>query len=280
MEAQKKYNVIFYIRRFDPEKDKQPRDVQYVIEVEKGMTVLDGLHKIKETQEPGLAFRFSCRMGVCGSCAMLINGSPTLACNTQILDISTSSLTVAPLPNFNIIRDLVPDLVPMFEVHSAVEPFINRGDKKEMEDPTGEYFQTPHDLEKFLQFTYCIKCGACMAACPTMATDRKYLGPMPLTQIHRYNVDSRDDNSRGRSKLAIAGGIYNCHYAGECSRVCPKGVDPARAIQLMKRDLVKGYFGLTQKGECAKLHPPIPAQAERKPKVPVPPYTVETAKKG
>jgi succinate dehydrogenase / fumarate reductase iron-sulfur subunit len=274
MEAQKKYKIIFYVRRFDPERDAEPREVQYALDVEKGMTVLDGLHKIKETQDPGLAFRFSCRMGVCGSCAMLINGKPTLACNTQILDVTDSSLTVAPLPNFDIIRDLVPDLVPMFKTHAGTQPYIRRADVKEMENPTGEFFQSPHELEKFLQFTYCIKCGACMAACPTMATDRNYLGPMPLTQIYRYNTDSRDDGKRERSELATAGGLYSCHYAGECSNVCPKGVDPARAIQLMKQDMVKSYLKLGgQKGACAKLHPPITGK-EQKPKVPVPPYTV------
>ena len=277
MEAQKKYKVIFYVRRFNPEKDQEPRDVQYALDVEKGMTVLDGLHKIKETQEPGLSFRFSCRMGVCGSCAMLINGKPTLACNTQILDVSESSLTVAPLPNFNIIRDLVPDLVPMFGVHAGMEPYIKRADIEEMQDPTGEFFQTPHELEKFLQFTYCIKCGACMAACPTMATDRTYAGPMPLTQAYRYNTDSRDDGRRERSELATKAGVFNCHYAGECSRVCPKGVDPGRAIQLMKKELVKDYFNLAKRGPCAKLHPPRPETAERKPKVPVPPYSVTPA---
>ncbi len=279
MENLKKYKVVFYIRRFDPERDAAPREVQYALDVVKGMTVLDGLHEIKETQEPGLAFRFSCRMGVCGSCAMLINGRPTLACNTQILDVSQTSLTVAPLPNFNIIRDLVPDLVPMFGIHAGTQPFIKRSDLKEMENPSGEFFQTHEELEKFLQFTYCIKCGACMAACPTMATDRGYLGPMPLTQVYRYNVDSRDDGREQRSELAASGGLFNCHYAGECSRVCPKGVDPARAIQLMKKDLIKNYFNLGKKRTCAHVHPPLAEKAGRKPKVPVPPFTVEGARK-
>jgi succinate dehydrogenase / fumarate reductase iron-sulfur subunit len=271
---EKKTNITFYIRRFDPAKDEEPREQQYNLQVEAGMTVLDGLHRIKETQDPTLAFRFSCRMGVCGSCAMLINGKPTLACNTQILDVTQSVLPVAPLPNFSIIRDLVPDLVPMFEVHQRVQPFIKRGDQKEMEQPSGEYFQSPHQLEKFLQFTYCIKCGACMAACPTMATDRQYLGPMPLTQIYRYCVDSRDDGGKERKDIAAAShGAYNCHYAGECSNVCPKGVDPARAIQLMKKELVREYFNLSGKEPCAKVWH-LPEKAERKPKIQAPPHTV------
>jgi len=271
--SEKTYNIIFYVRRFDPEKDSSPRQEQYTIPVEKGMTVLDGLHYIKQTQDASLAFRFSCRMGVCGSCGMLINGKPCLACNTQILDVSETALTVAPLPNFNIIRDLVPDLVPMFSVHQNIQPYIQRRDVEEQENPTIEYFQTPHELEEFLQFTYCIKCGCCMAACPTMATDRNYLGPMPLAQIYRYKTDSRDDAGDNRRNIAAQPhGVFNCHYAGECSAACPKGVDPARAIQLMKKDLVLSYFGLSRHGKCAHPHKK-PDKAAWKAKVEAPAFT-------
>jgi succinate dehydrogenase / fumarate reductase iron-sulfur subunit len=262
-----------YIRRFDPDKDKAPREQQYVLQVERGMTVLDGLHMIKQTQDPTLGFRFSCRMGVCGSCGMMINGVPGLACNTQIFDVTTTALTLAPLPNFNIIRDLVADLVPMFGVLRDLQLYIQRNDVEEMENPTMEYFQSPHQLEEFLQFTYCIKCGSCMAGCPTMATDKEYLGPAPITQVYRYSIDSRDDGIDARRDLvASSHGIFNCHYAGECSKVCPKGVDPARAIQLMKKDLVLNYFGLA-KHKCAKLHKK-PDKSEYKPKIEAPPFTV------
>ena len=273
--TQKKYDITFYIRRYDPEEDEGPWEKQYKLQVERGMTVLDGLHKIKETQDPSLAFRFSCRMGVCGSCAMLINGKPTLACNTQILDLTQTSLTVAPLPNFNVIRDLVPDLVPMFAVHAGVLPYIRRSDTQEMENPTNEYFQTPNQLEEFLQFTYCIKCGACMAACPTMATDRKYPGPMPLTQAYRYNVDSRDDGGKERKDIiACTHGAFSCHYAGECSNVCPKGVDPAKAIQHLKRRLVLDYLHLARRKQpCKKMLGP--SRGEPLPNIaPAPPKTV------
>ena len=146
-ETQKQYSVTVYVRRFDPDRDPAPRQQQYTIQVEKGLTVLDGLNLIKQTQDPTLGFRFSCRMGVCGSCGMLINGKPGLACNTQILDVTETALTLAPLPNFAIIRDLVPDLVPMFGVHRDILPYIRRNDIEEMENPTMEYFQTPEQLE-------------------------------------------------------------------------------------------------------------------------------------
>ncbi len=162
----------------------------------------------------------------------------------------------------------------MFGVFKGLQLYIQRSDVEEMENPTMEYFQTPHQLEEFLQFTYCIKCGCCMAGCPTMATDREYLGPAPLTQAYRYNTDSRDDAGDARRNLVAAShGIFNCHYAGECSKVCPKGVDPARAIQLMKKDLVLGYFSLAKHGKCAHLHKK-PDKASWKAKIEVPAHTV------
>ena len=271
-----KCNIIFYIRRFDPEHDEAPWLQQFTVQVERGMTILDGLHQIKETQDSSLAWRFSCRMGVCGSCAMLINGKPTLACNTQILEVTNQTITLAPLPNFAIIKDLVPDLEPLFEKHRYIHPYIKRKDLEEMANPTGEYFQTPQELERYLQFTYCIKCGACIAACPTMATDRDYLGPIALAQAYRYNTDSRDDGFKARKDMVdVSHGVFNCHYAGECSRVCPKGVDPARAIQLMKRNLVLDYLKLKRHKKPAHALKSS-ERVEQKPKVSAPPFTVKS----
>ena len=269
-----KCTIIFYIRRFDPENDKAPWLQQFTVQVEKGMTILDGLHQIKETQDSSLAWRFSCRMGVCGSCAMLINGKPALACNTQILEVN-QIITLAPLPNFAIIKDFVPDLTPLFEKHRSIHPYIKREDLKEMRNPTGEYFQTPQELERYLQFSYCIKCGACIAACPTMATDRDYLGPTALAQAYRYNTDSRDGGFKARKdRVEFFHGVFNCHYAGECSRVCPKGVDPARAIQLMKRELVFDYLKLKRhKKPAFALN--SSERKEQKPRTLAPPLTVK-----
>ncbi len=260
--------VVYRVRRFDPDKDSEPHWEEYRIEAPPGMTILDGLLKIKETQSPSLAWRSSCRMGICGSCGMLVNGSACLACNTQISEIGTDIVTVAPLPNFHIIRDLVPDLTPMFDNHTALAPYLIREDKAEQENPTGEYWQSPEELERYLQFSYCIKCGCCMAACPTLATDPVYSGPMPLTAAHRYNTDSRDSGFETRKKvLAGEKGPWSCHYAGECSRVCPKGVDPAKAIQLMKRELVLDYLRLGKRHEPTSLARK-PAGIERRPEIP------------
>ncbi len=267
--------VAFHVTRFTPERDVKPRVQTFQVPVRAGMTVLEGLHYIKENLDSSLVWRYSCRMGVCGSCGMLLNGRPGLACNTQIFDIAGTDLTVGPLPNFDVVRDLIPDLVPMFSKHAGLRPHVVREDAADQDDPAGEYFQTPAQLEEFLQFTYCIKCACCMAACPTLATDAGYLGPMPLAQVQRYNVDTRD-GGRGE-RLAAAGaahGVFRCHYAGECSRVCPKGVDPAKAIQHLKRQLVLDYLHLARRQKpCAKQHGP--GKGTRDPQIPAsPPRTI------
>ena len=267
--------VNFHVTRYNPESDRAPYIKLYRIPAREGMTVLDGLHYIKKNLDPSLAWRYSCRMGICGSCGMLLNGQPTLACNTQILHIADTDLTVGPLPNFEIIRDLVPDLAIMFDKHRSLKPHIAHDDEAVLNDPTGEFYQSPEQLEAYLQFAYCIKCGCCMAACPTLATDLRYLGPMPLSAAQRYNEDTRDDGRRERNQqTGSAHGAFRCHYAGECSRVCPKGVDPAKAIQHLKRRLVLDYLHLSRrKKPCERLHGP--GQGKPLPNIPAaPPKTV------
>ena len=272
-------DIIFRIRRYDPDKDDAPYWQDFKVHVEPGMTILDALHVIRETQDHSLSWRYSCRMGVCGSCAMMVNGKPMLACNNQVLDHTSSVMALAPLVNFDIIKDLVPDLQPMFEKHINLRPYLIREDTEEMEAPTGEFGQDPQELVDYLQFTYCIRCGACMAACPTLATDMGYLGPMPLAQAYRWVADNRDEGFDDRKDVAGgSGGAPSCHYAGECSAVCPKGVDPAKAIQLLKRMMVMDYFKFLRKGKkghgSAKL--PIEAGRPRNPEIPdAPPFTVE-----
>jgi succinate dehydrogenase / fumarate reductase, iron-sulfur subunit len=263
--------VTYRIRRFDPDKDSAPHWESYTIPYTMGLTVLDGLWRVKELHAPDLSWRASCRMGVCGSCGMLVNGLPRLACNTQISELGATEIAVAPLPNFAIIKDLVPDVMPAIEAHQDLMPFIIREDVGERENPSGEFFQSAHELEQYLQFSYCIKCGCCMAACPTYATDPAYAGPMPLGQAHRYNADTRDGGFAERKKvLAGEKGPWRCHYAGECSRVCPKGVDPAKAIQLMKRELVMDYIGLHKKKCPAKVATPL-KDVKRREGIPEPP---------
>jgi succinate dehydrogenase / fumarate reductase iron-sulfur subunit len=260
--------ITFRIRRLAPRRAEAPTWGEYPVTYSPGMTVLDGLWQIKERVDSTLAWRASCRMGVCGSCGMFINGKPGLGCNTQISELGTTVVTVAPLPNFPIIRDLVPDLRSMFDHHTALSPYIIRADTAEMERPTGEFYQSAEQMEQYLQFSYCIKCGCCVAACPTCASDRTYSGPMALTQAHRYNTDTRDDGFAHRQEtLAGEAGPWRCHFAAECSRVCPKGVDPGKAIQLMKRQLVADVLGLRSREPIAQVNVK-PEGIERRPNIP------------
>ena len=225
--------IIFSIRRLYPAVDAVPHTQRFPVELHPGMTVLEGLLQIRESQDASLAWRFSCRMGVCGSCAMIVNGHPRLACNTQIQDVSREEVRLAPLANYPVIKYLVANLDTLFEQHAALAPYIARSDSAELIAPGGEFRQTPAQLTRFLQFSGCIKCGACVAACPTVASDARFLGPMSLTAAHRYNADNRDEGFATRKRrMQPRHAVEHCHYAGECSRVCPKGVDPAKAIQI------------------------------------------------
>jgi len=250
--------VTFEVLRYNPGKDGSPHLRQYSVPVTKGMTVLDGLHWIKEHEDRTLSWRSSCRMGVCGSCGMFINGLPRLACNNQIVHLHSDCITIKPLPNYDIIRDLVPDLESLFDKHRSMKPYLIRKDLAEQDHPTGEYFQSDEELVNYIQFAYCIKCGLCLAACPTVATSENYTGPQSLTQGWRYTSDSRDEGAQERAEeLYSSHGVYRCHFAGACSHVCPKGVDPALAIQLAKKDAFLKSFGLRKQRQAASVAPPV-----------------------
>jgi len=265
--------IIFRVQRYDPEEGSPPHLQEFTIPLNRGMTILDGLIYIKENQDSTLAFRTSCRMGICGSCGMLINNYPHLACHTQIEEFHSSTITVKPLPNHPIIKDLAVDLMPMFNVHKSIKPYIIRQDTEEMENPTAEFDQLPQVVNDFLQFSYCIKCGICIAACPTSASDTLFLGPQSLTQCYRYCADSRDEGQLERFPVVSTDhGVWRCHLAGACSEACPKGLDPALAIQLLKRQLASQSLGLKKKHRPS---PVVPPATETKPKVPFPEFTVK-----
>ena len=280
-ETEQVQNFIFRVRRYDPARDDEPYFEDFTVPCGPGMVVLDGLWYIKEHLDPTLAWRSSCRMGVCGSCGMLLNGKPHLACHTQVRELTKDILMVAPLPNFDIVRDLVPDLAPMLEKHLKLDTRIIREDAGEVLEPTDQYWQDPDDLTRYLQFAYCIKCGCCMAACTSLATDEVYSGPMPLAQGYRYLIDTRDGAFQERKKILSSEiGPWRCHYAGECSAACPKGVDPARAIQLMKRELVLDYLRLGKRRhqKPVGLLPKENRATERREEIPeAPAFTIDGA---
>jgi len=250
--------VAFEVLRYNPADGRKPRLQEYSVPVTKGMTVLDGLNWIKEHKDSTLSWRSSCRMGVCGSCGMFINGLPRLACNNQIIHLHSDRIVIKPLPNYDVVRDLVPDLDSFLKKHQAVKPYLIRKDRMEQDHPTGEYFQSEQELVNYIQFAYCIKCGLCLSACPTVATSEEYAGPQSLTQGWRYMLDTRDEGAAEReSEMYSRHGVYRCHFAGACSQVCPKGVDPALAIQLAKKDAFLRSFGLRKRRQATAVAPPV-----------------------
>jgi succinate dehydrogenase / fumarate reductase, iron-sulfur subunit len=221
-----------------------PHDVshfdEFNVPVKRWTTVLDALLHAKSYQDSSIGIRYSCRMASCGSCGMKINGIPRLACYTKITDLNTNTITCEPLPNFPYIRDLVTDFSKFFDHHKSIMPYIQnkKADIENINENT-EFVQTPEDLDKYLQFSYCIRCGLCYSACPTVATDLKFPGPQALSQAYRYLADSRDTDKSNRLKVIDTNhGIWRCHFAGSCSNVCPKGVDPALGIQLLRSHLL------------------------------------------
>lgn len=268
-------NIKFRVQRYISEKSSEPFYSEYDVPVKKGMTVLDALLWIKENLDGTLSMRYSCRMGVCGSCGMFINGLPRLACQTQVLYLESDEVEVRSLPNYPILRDLIPDLARLIENHQKIKPYIIRHDTMPDVKPERELKQTPEEIELYLQFSYCIKCGLCVSACPTAATDREFLGPQALAQAYRYSADTRDEGLKERmDAVDLTHGLFNCHLGSACSEACPKGVDPALGIQLLKREVVLHSWGFKSFRKGAEEMPPL----EYKPKPDVPRAPERTVK--
>ncbi len=225
--------ITLRILKFNPKTDDKKKFIEYQIPYEKWTTVLDTILDVKKHLDHSIAVRYSCRQASCGSCGMIINGRPRLACFTKISELDSSVITVEPMNNFPIIRDLVVGFDRLFKTHKKLKPYIISEDSETMS--TKEFLQTPQEVEKYIQFANCIKCGLCNSVCPTMATDSSFIGPQALAQAYRYVADTRDKGKDDRLKIIDdSHGIWRCHFAGSCSQVCPKGVDPAMGIQLLR----------------------------------------------
>jgi len=226
--------ITLRIAKSNPQTNSPQTFVEFKIPYQKWTTVLDAILEVKKHLDHSIAVRYSCRQASCGSCGMMINGKPSLACFTKITELNSDVVTVKPMNNFPIIRDLVVGFDKMFANHKKIQPYIIREDS-EVSSNTKEFLQTPEDVEKYIQFSCCIKCGLCNSACPTMATDSSFIGPQALAQAYRYVADNRDKGKKNRLKIIDdSHGIFRCHSAGSCSQVCPKGVDPAMGIQLLR----------------------------------------------
>lgn len=222
----------FVVQRFDPDVDPAPREQVYEVPCERNWKVLDAINYIKDELDGTLSHRWSCRMAVCGSCGMNVNGVPTLSCKKPV-DELPDTVTIEPLSNFPVVRDLVVEIEGFMEKLTKVKPFILRAKERAVEE--GTHRQSPEQLEEFKQFSLCINCMLCYAVCPVVANDPDFLGPAVIALGHRYNLDSRDEGAALRNEIFRGEGtVFSCSYANECSEICPKHVDPAAAINQAK----------------------------------------------
>ncbi|OSI14395.1 succinate dehydrogenase/fumarate reductase iron-sulfur subunit [Neisseria dentiae] len=222
------------VMRYRPGVDEKPWPQVFDIEWTQDMSILDALALVKDDFEPELAYRWSCRMEVCGSCGMVVNGEPKLACSTFVREYaSAGKITVGALDQFTIEKDLIVDADPFIEKLESVKPYIINKNPRALADK--EYRQTPAELAKFKQYTMCINCMLCYQACPQVGLNADFLGPAATALAHRYNLDNRDTGKVERFKVMNnENGIWPCTFVGYCSEVCPKHVDPAGAIQQAK----------------------------------------------
>jgi succinate dehydrogenase / fumarate reductase iron-sulfur subunit len=224
----------FKVYRYDPDSGANPRYDTYTIDLAKcGPMVLDALIKIKNEVDPSLTFRRSCREGICGSCSMNIGGTNGLACTTAIEDIK-GEVKITPLPHMEVVKDLVPDMTHFYAQYAAVEPWL----KSSTPQPSGkERFQSPQDREKLDGLYECIMCACCSTSCPSYWWNSdKFLGPAALLAAYRWLADSRDEATGERlDQLDDPFRLYRCHTIMNCANVCPKGLNPAKAIAETKK---------------------------------------------
>ena len=228
----------FRIYRYDPERDENPRWDEYEVDVENcGPMVLDVLIHIKNTMDSTLAFRRSCREGVCGSCAMNIGGRNTLACTHGWDEVPGREVSISPLPHMPVVKDLVPDLTLFYAQYASIEPWLHT----ETPEPQAEWLQSPEDRSKLDGLYECILCACCSTSCPSYWWNgEKYLGPAALLHAYRWLIDSRDEATGERlDDLEDPFKLYRCHTIMNCAQVCPKGLNPAKAIAEVKKMLVE-----------------------------------------
>ena len=233
LDSESRNKKSFKIYRWDPEKNENPRYDLYEIDLDKcGPMVLDALIKIKDEIDSTLTFRRSCREGICGSCAMNIDGVNTLACTMAIED-TKKEVGINPLPHQPVVKDLVPDLTNFYNQHKKIQPWLKANGKS----AETEYSQSKEDREKIDGLYECIMCACCSTSCPSYWWNGdKYLGPAVLLQAYRWIIDSRDDERDARlKKVADELKLYRCHTILNCTSACPKGLNPAKAIAEIKK---------------------------------------------
>ncbi len=225
----------FKIFRFNPETDKKPSYKTYKLECESWWTILDALNEIKWFHDGTLTYRRSCRHGICGSCAMQINGINDLACEKQVGTIAKDPIRVDPLPGFEIYRDLAVNMEPFYEALKRVKPWLINDEPP----PAKERIQSPEEFKLMGNSIACILCAACTSSCPSYWADPEYLGPSALLKAFRYTFDTRDKGLPERMDvLDNKHGLWRCHKITNCFTACPKNLNPTEAISKLQRKIV------------------------------------------
>lgn len=228
--------------RFNPESDVDPRFDFFEVPVFQNMSMLDVVMHIQTQLDRSLSFRFSCRVGMCGSCALHINGRARLACRTQVSALRSQNITIMPLPNFPIIRDLAVDMEPFFEKWKKIKPYYSP--RKEITEPA--VIRPDSKEREFIDdMLDCISCGCCYSACSMVATNDEFLGPAALNRAYTLIADKRDAIRVERLKIVDRSyGVWRCHTQFNCTEVCPKNIVPTRSIQNLKRRCVLKKIGI------------------------------------
>ncbi len=229
------------VLRYRPEQEVEPVWQCYTVPYADDLSVLQALQHIKDEIDGSVSFRWSCRMAICGSCGMMVDGKPRLACQTFVRDLGPGPVRIEALAHFPIERDLVVSMDGFIGKLESITPYLIPRTERALEE--GVHLQTPEQLQRIEQYASCINCALCYAACPQFGLDPDFVGPGVLALLHRYNADSRDGGSAERMEVVNAAeGVWSCTAVGYCSEVCPKHVDPANAVNQNKVNSAKDYF--------------------------------------
>ena len=226
----------FKIFRFNPDNGEKPSYRKYEVDCDTAWTILDALIEIKSSQDGTLSFRRSCRHGICGSCAMQINGLNDLACELQISTFRKDPVVIDPLPGFEIYKDLVVDMEPFYAALKRVRPWLVNDDPP----PARERIQWPEEFAQMGNSYACILCAACTSSCPSFWNNREYLGPSALLKAFRYTFDTRDQGLAERIEaIDNKQGLWRCHKITNCFHACPKDLNPTEAISRLQRRVIE-----------------------------------------
>ena len=229
--------ITLKLFRYNPETDKKPHYDTFKLEAEPTDRVLDLMEKVKGYEDGTLSFRRSCAHGVCGSCAMRINGQNMLACKTLVQDLKTNKITVEPILGLPVLKDMIVDMEPFFINYKSVMPyFVNNSP-----EPSQERLQSIEEQERFDDTAKCILCGACTTSCPSFWSNDEYVGPAAIVNAHRFIFDSRDEGAAERLQiLNDQFGVYRCRTIFNCTVACPREIEITKAIGEVKKAIVTG----------------------------------------